>query len=153
MAADINAKSSALPNHVCIVVKDIEKASKFLSSILGPLGLGDWDIQETTQGKELVTVGEPFTIKLASAKWDAMKPVVLELIQPVAGNSIWKQFIETKGEGLHHIAYGSSDYDSEIAKLKEHGGTMIAAGFFQGRRWCYVDTEPGGTVFEIMEQN
>ena len=151
MTSDTGVKSS-LPNHICIAVKDIDKTTKFLSAVLGPLGLGPWDIQETTQGKDVVTVGEPFTIKLAVASWEALGPVVLELIQPLAGNSIWAQFIETKGEGLHHIAYGVPDYDAEVSKLKEQGGRMTAAGVFQGRHWCYFDTEPGGTIFEIMEQ-
>lgn len=146
------SRSSALPTHICIVVKDIEKTTQLLSSILGPLGLGPWEIVETTQGRDVVTVGEPFTIKLAVAKWEALGPVVLELIQPIEGNSVWAQFIEAKGEGLHHIAYGVSNFDEEVAKLKKNGGKMTAAGVFRGKRWCYFDTEPGGTVFEIMEQ-
>lgn len=151
MPSDTGRKS-ALPNHICVAVKDIEKATEFLSSILAPLGLGTWEIVESSPRKEEITVGEPFTIKLAVAKWEALGPVVLELIQPVAGRSIWAQFIETKGEGLHHIAYGVSNFDEEVSKLQEHGGTMIAGGIFQGRRWCYFDTEPGGTMFEVMEQ-
>lgn len=151
MPSETEARSS-LPNHICIAVKDAEKTAKFLSTILGPLGLGPWEIQESTQGKDVVTVGEPFTIKLAVASWKALGPVVLELIQPIAGDSIWAQFISAKGEGLHHIAYGVPDYDLEVSKLKEQGGRMTAAGIFQGRRWCYFETEPGGTIFEIMEQ-
>ena len=141
--------TSALPNHICIVVKDIEKTTEFLSSILG---CGPWEIIESTQGKDVVTIGEPFTIKLAVANWKALGPVILELIQPVEGRSIWAQFIETKGEGLHHIAYGASNFDEEVSKLKEKGGRMIAGGVFEGKRWCYFDTEPGGTILEVMEQ-
>ena len=142
--------TTALPNHVCIVVKDIQKTMEFLSSLLG---IKPWELVESTQGKDVVTVGDPFTIKLAAANWGALGPVALELIQPVKGNSVWAQFLQAKGEGIHHIAYGAPNFDKEVSKLKKDGGTLIASGIFGGKRWAYFDTQPGGTVLEIMEQN
>ena len=149
MASDIGVPSS-VPNHIGIVVKDVGETARLLTAIWGPLGLGPWDFQETTQGKDIVTVGEPFALKLGVASWQAL--VVLELLQPVSENSLFSQFIKEKGEGIHHIAYGVSNYDDEVAKLKESGGGMIAGGIFKGRRWCYYEIDPSGIVLELMEQ-
>lgn len=152
MTSEVKVQSS-LPNHIGIVVKDVEETAKLLTNIWGPLGLlGPWDFQEDTQGKDVVTVGEPFTLKLGIATWQALGPVVLELLEPVTENSVWDLFIKTKGEGIHHIAYAVSNYDAEVARLVGQGGKMTVAGVYQGRRWCYFEGYPGGIVLEIMEQ-
>jgi len=74
-----------------VIVKDIEETAKFLSSIWG---LGPWDTKELTYTKDNLAVGEPFKIKVAYAK---LGEIILELIQPIEGNSIFSEFL-MKGE-------------------------------------------------------
>jgi len=40
----------------------------------------------------------------------------LELIEPVGGPSTWREFLDTRGEGVHHIAFHVPDTEAE-AKL------------------------------------
>ncbi|TET17023.1 MAG: VOC family protein [Dehalococcoidia bacterium] len=138
----------ALPSsidHLGVVVKDIDKTIEFLSSMWG---LGPWQSLEYSPHKDEIIVGEPFKIKIACAK---LGPVVLELIQPLEGRSLWSQFLETKGEGLQHVAFNLSNWDEMVSKLRERGSKMVAGGVFGGKRWCYFDTKPGGIIVDFMD--
>jgi len=143
MALDIVALPS--PNHIGIVVKDADETTKFLSSMWG---LGSWQTFEYSPHKDEMIVGEPFRLKIAFAKLGA---VVLELLQPVKGDSIWAQALETKGEGVHHIAFSVSNWDEMVSKLQGQGGRMVVGAIFEGKRWCYFDTKPGGIIVEFMD--
>jgi methylmalonyl-CoA/ethylmalonyl-CoA epimerase len=73
-------------------------------------------------------------------------PIVVELIQPVEGPSIYKEWLETKGEGLHHIAVMAHSAE-ESDSIKERFGAMGAPVMMGGRigetiEFYYLDTEP-----------
>jgi len=149
MPSDIGAV--ALPasiGHIGVVVEDIDKTMEFLSSIWG---LGPWQIiEEYTPSKDDIMVGEPFTLKVAHAN---LGPIMLELLQPLAGRSIWSQFLQTNGEGIHHIAFSLSNWDEMVSHLQKQGGEMIAGAITPwGKRWCYFDTKPGGIIVEFVEK-
>ena len=135
------------PEHVCVAVKDIEKTSQFLYSTFG---LGPWEIMDYNPSRDEITVGEfPMSLRWALAK---LGPLVLELIQPVMGRTVWAEFIRTKGEGLHHIAFSMSNYDETVARAQAHGGKMVFANILHGKRSCYLDTKPGGLILEFADQ-
>jgi len=134
-----------LPHHIGVVVKDIDKATKFLSSTLG---IGPWDISKNLVFKEMF-VGQPFRINAAHAK---LESVELELLQPLEEGSLWGQFLKARGEGLHHISFKVSNWDEMVSKLQEQV-TMVVGGINPyGKRWCYFETEPGGIIFELDEK-
>jgi catechol 2,3-dioxygenase-like lactoylglutathione lyase family enzyme len=137
----------ALPclTHIGVVVKNIDKTTEFLSSILG---LGPWQYLEYSPPKDEIMAGEPFRNKVALAK---LGPVTLVLIQPLEGRAIWSQFLETKGEGLFNLVFNVSNWEDMVLKLQKHGSNMIAGAIFEGRRWCYFDTKPGGIIAEFEE--
>jgi len=131
-------------HHIGAVVKDVEKTSKFLSEILG---IGFWDIHVYSPSKSEMLIGEPFSLKTAHGKFGSVE---IELLQPLKGDSIWGQFLETKGEGLHHIAFHNlSNWEEMVAKLQEQGSRMIIGASSRGTRWTYFDT-PGGIIVELM---
>ena len=130
-------------DHMGVVVKDVDETVEFLSSILG---LGPWQIFETVEyykgemKMDELGVGAPFRLKLAFAR---LGTIVVELLQPLEGMSVYSQFLETKGEGVHHIAFDVSDFDAMASKLEEHGCRMVAGGFAKGNRWAFFDTKRG----------
>ena len=137
------------PFKISAVVKDIDKTIKFLSSMWG---LGPWHTLDYKARKDDMIVGEPFKIKVAWA--DVGGPLVYELIQPLVGRSVWAQFLETKGEGLHVIAYSTpSNWGEIVPKLQAQGATMLVGATFEGKRWCYLDTKPGGIRIELTEES
>ena len=51
----------------------------------------------------------------------------IELIQPVAGRSIFQDFIDQRGEGVQHLAYvvAESEYEQAAAHLTHNGHALI----------------------------
>ena len=145
----MQSNTVALPSeidHIGIVVKDVDKTIKFLSSIMG---IESWKTRDFIQSKDEVLVGEPFRLKIIDAKLGA---TTLELIQPVEGRSYHSQVLETKGEGLDHIAFAISNYDEMVSKLQEQGHPMVVGGEWHGIRWCYFGTKPGDIVVEFFKK-
>ena len=145
MPPNKNALTLPSPSHIGVVVRDMDKTIEFLSSIFG---LGPWQTIEYSPSQEDLTVGKPFRQMVAHAK---LGSTVLELVQQLEGGGPWPEFLESKGEGLHHIAFTISNYDEMVAGLQEQGFKMISGGIYQGKHWSYFATTPGGIVVELGE--
>jgi catechol 2,3-dioxygenase-like lactoylglutathione lyase family enzyme len=133
-------------SHVGVAVKDAEATAKLLSSIwnIGTPAVFDYWPKED----ELIA-GEPFGVRLVFIKFG---PLTIELLEPLDDRSIWAKFIAEKGEGIHHLAFGVSNYDEMVETLQGQGHPLLVAAVFEGCRWCYFDTSPGGAVIEFREE-
>jgi methylmalonyl-CoA/ethylmalonyl-CoA epimerase len=135
--------------HVGVVVRDMDKAIERLSS----LGIGPFEAISVppATGKPLFR-GRPFDLDL-KVKGLAAKigEVKLELLQPVDGDSPWKEFLDSKGEGIHHIAFAVDDIDKEVAKFTEQGVSILLSGKWQGGGCAYLDLGVGGIIFELVQ--
>lgn len=49
----------------------------------------------------------------------------LELLEPLSDDSPIGQFIEKRGEGIHHVALGVDDIEVRLQELKENGVRLI----------------------------
>jgi 4-hydroxyphenylpyruvate dioxygenase-like putative hemolysin len=80
--------------------------------------------------------------------------VEFELIQPVSGNSIQKQFLEQKGEGINHLGFFVDDLEAEVAKLVKKGFKVInSVKYVGGGGVAYLDTDRiGGVCFELIQR-
>ena len=133
-------------SHVGIAVKDAEATTKLLSSIWN---IGKPDIFDYEPKPDELFFGKPFRVRLV---WIKFGPLTLELLQPLDDRSIWSKFISEKGEGIHHVALGVSNYDEMVDVLKKQGHPLLVSAVFNGERWCYFDTAPGGFVIELREE-
>lgn len=52
-------------------------------------------------------------------------PNKIELLEPTDPESPIAKFLKKKGEGIHHVAFAVDDLESEIARLKEEGFTVL----------------------------
>lgn len=148
MQSESGAIALPPPFKISAVVKDIDKTIEFLS---GSVGLGPWEIFDFAPQKDELMVGEPCKIKVAWA--NVGESLVYELHQPLEGRSVWSQFLETKGEGLHLLAYSvPSTWEEIVKKLQAQGATMLAGGTYEEKRWCYLETRPGGIRIELTEE-
>lgn len=134
--------------HLSYFISDIEQTCQLLSTLWG---LGPWrTIQQKLEKDWIELVSrEPCEIKLAFTK---LNPIVLELIQPVVGQSYWSKFIQEKGEGLNHVAFSVSNWQQMASDLQSTGGKMVAGGVQDKMHWGYFQTEPGGIVVELEEK-
>ena len=133
-------------SHVGIAVKDAEKTARWLYTIWN---IGTPEVFDYEPKKEELFVGEPFKVRLVFIKFGAFP---IELLQPLDNKSIWSKFIAEKGEGIHHVALGVSNYDEMVTKLQKQKHPLLVSAIFNGERWCYFDTNPGGMVVEFREE-
>ena len=136
-------------HHVGVVVRDIDKAIEYLSS----LGIGPFEphFPDPPLLEKLVR-GEPadYKLEMSNGKIGQAK---LELIQPVEGESPHKEFLNSKGEGIQHIGFAVNDLDGEVAKLTKQGVKVLMSGKWPGGGFAYLETDAvGGIIIELLHE-
>lgn len=134
-----------------IVVKDINQAMKRYWDLLG---IGPWRVHTYAPHTGLTNMKirgkeEPYGMKLALAYTGKMN---WELIQPLSGPNIYKEFLEQKGEGLHHVNTSRvAAFDQTTLNLEKKGIKPLMTGTFMQGTYAYLDTEKelGGVIFEM----
>lgn len=134
------------PSHVGVVVRDIKKTSEYYSSMWG---LGPWKYLPNNPTRDQMIIGEPFKLDIYTAQYG---PVVLELLQPIQGKSVWAEFLKAHGEGLHHVCHAVPNFDEVTFRMKDRGAKQLVCAWFGSIRWTYFETTPGGLVLEIIEE-
>jgi catechol 2,3-dioxygenase-like lactoylglutathione lyase family enzyme len=138
-------------NQIGVVVRDMDRAVEYYQS----LGIGPFEplqnvifVYKEVLGKAI----DPDSIKL-KIRIAKVGPVDLELIQPIEGESLWKEFLETRGEGINHLGFLVEDIDKEEAKLVAKGFTVLYRSRFKnGGGATYFDTgKIGGVLLELMK--
>jgi len=136
-------------HHVGVIVKDIEKTIKYLSSIgIGPFGMPDGTLYVEVPFKgELHGKPAEWKVKISNAKVGNSE---LELLEPSGGESLLQEFLDTQGEGLHHIGYLVDDVRGEIEKLAKRGVKVLTSANLDERGFAYLDTGvAGGIITEL----
>lgn len=137
-------------NQVALVVKDLEKTALDYWNILG---IGPWDIYEWTAPLvyDRKYHGKPAWGRERIAVTD-VGGVQLELCQPVEGDSVYQDFLNVHGEGLHHVNFFVDDVDETAGILVKQGFPSLQSGR-HGPPECkgafnYIDTRPLRTIWE-----
>jgi methylmalonyl-CoA/ethylmalonyl-CoA epimerase len=126
-------------DHVGVAVSDLEAA---ISLYQGTFGM-DLVHRETVeeQGVEavLLDVGDSH----------------VELLAPTGPETPVGRFMESRGEGLHHVAYRVPDIDATLAQLRERGVRLIdsepRAGIRSSRVAFLHPKATGAVLTEIVE--
>jgi methylmalonyl-CoA/ethylmalonyl-CoA epimerase len=134
--------------HICIVVKDLESAIERFQSLfgIGPFRVFDSHHPDgVVHGQKMHYSGR---VGFAQAG-----PAEIELIEPGQGESIWREFLEEKGEGVHHVGVFVPDIDKELARYEEKGIGILQTGENDRIKLAYVDTEPVvGLMVELLQR-
>lgn len=132
------------------VVPDIEEAMAYWSKTLG---VGPWFYNPRVPIVNYRYRGEAYephnSVALANSGY-----VQVELIQTCNDvPSMYRDFQQAGRTGLQHIAYWTSDYDADLARLLKEGFQPVMSGEVGERgRFVYFDTEyHPGTVIELSE--
>jgi len=132
------------------VVRDIEKSAKAFAAILG-VPVPKWELTDTVDKAHTEYLGKPSPGR-AKLAFIELPNIVFELIEPVGGPSTWRDFLDKKGEGVHHLAFEVKGLDQRLAELKAKGVPLIQKGDYQGGRYAYVDaTAQLGVILELLE--
>jgi methylmalonyl-CoA/ethylmalonyl-CoA epimerase len=79
----------------------------------------------------------------------------IELIEHLSGRSIYKEFLDKHGQGLHHLGFIVPDYQKAVDDFAANGFPVIQSGRIgdnPGVRFAYFDTEAAiGSIMEIFQ--
>jgi Glyoxalase/Bleomycin resistance protein/Dioxygenase superfamily len=132
-----------------IVVRDLKKA---VDNYWASLGIGPWMTlrMEPPLLRDVTLRGKPVEASMMAAIAQSGS-IQLELIQPLEGPSIWKEFLEERGGGLHHVQSLDQDPKSALAEFKKMGVDVLMSGRIGDNIFYYMDTEPLlGTIYEFI---
>lgn len=131
------------------VVHDIEAAMRHWVN----LGVGPWTYIEQVPVREFDYRGRPSDIDLSMALAYS-GDLQLQLIQQLNdAPSLYWDFLEAHGEGLHHSAAWTTDMSAAVAKAKSFGFSIIQQGIIGENRFVDFDTEVHhpSTVMELFD--
>ena len=137
-------------HHISIVVKDAEKAQQYYESI----GIGPW--VDYPPMKEYVNIDVPdengfYNLKIKCVQ---IGPIQLQLVQPGQGESLYKDHLEQKGEGVFHIGFEVDDISATDPVIESMGLGVLSSGRrANGSGFSYLDTAADAGVVLLVRQS
>jgi len=149
---DLGGKEVA---QIGIVVEDAEeKARRYWDT----LGIGPWllvDFKRPHVRDEIFhgisMTGTETHVKAALANFGNMQ---LELLEPVCGPGTHMDFLNRRGQGVHHVSFGEvADHDEMLCRFREQGISIEMTGLLGGAAtFTYLATQKDlGTIFEMVK--
>ena len=82
----------------------------------------------------------------------------IELIQPNEAPSTWREYLDTHGEGIHHLAFnvGGMRMEQAIGKCRDFGMTLEQKGEYAdgSGRYAYLSAQKDlKTAIELLEND
>lgn len=126
-------------NHIGIAVTSIAEQRPFYETALGAQFEGEEVVADQKVKVAFFRIGE----------------TRVELLEPTDPTSTVAQFIEKRGQGLHHLAYSVDNLQGRIDELKAQGIRMIdekpRAGAHHNQIAFVHPKSSGGVLTEICE--
>lgn len=125
-------------HHVGIVVREMEQAMRFYRDTLGLHVHKLETIQDQGVKAALLTLGDS----------------EIELLEPVTPDTGVARYLESRGEGLHHVCFEVDDVDRDLEALKQREIELIdqAPRIGLAGRICFLHPKAmDGTLVELCQ--
>lgn len=125
-------------DHTAIVVRDLDDA------------LGRYKLLFDPTGVERVLMPD----QAVEVAFLAIGDTSLELITPIEDKSGVARFLQSRGEGLHHVGIAVDDLERELARMSHAGIELIDKVPRQGMHGRIAFVHPratGGILLELVE--
>lgn len=125
--------------HIGIAVRSAEAARDFYAGTLGLAAVSDETLADMKLRIIKVAVGE----------------TVLELVEPLAGETVVRKFLDARGEGIHHVCFEVDDVRAATDEVKGGGCAVLwdAPRRGAGGRWVNFLRPVHGVLVEFNEPN
>ena len=112
-------------DQIGIVVSNLDEALYAYTHDLGIKPWAGWMYDQHFLARRSLRGGEGrYTMRLAV---HGAKPQ-LELLEPIDGPSIFHEFLDTRGPGLHHVAYFVPSFGAAEERLSKLGFPLVQSG-------------------------
>ncbi|MCQ2458631.1 MAG: VOC family protein [Clostridia bacterium] len=140
------------PCQIGMITADINRAKKKWAEFLGveepeARPCGDYAICKTEY------MGEPAPDANSLLAFFDLPNIQLELIEPNAAKSTWRDHLEKCGEGIHHYGYQVKDIFASMEAMKAAGYKLTQFGYYgdASGAYAYFDcTENMGCFIELL---
>ena len=130
-------------SHISFAVADVEETTGAFTDVFGVEMSDSQDFRD-------IPWGPRFPGKLMNTRRIGLNinGVSFEFLQPLEGESPWREFIDRSGDGVHHIGFSVPDVAAARAYLESKGGVQAQA---YSEAANYVDMTDGGLpiTFEV----
>ena len=136
--AAVAGRTFSRVHHVAYVVRDIEAALAFYRDTLG-----------LTVGLVLPIVSDEVVIAFLE-----VGETKVELVQPTTASTGVARFLESRGEGFHHVCLETADVDATLADLAARGVEVIDRAARRGAEGPVAFLHPrscNGVLTELIE--
>jgi len=127
-------------DHVAIAVRDLDAAVAYYAETFGAEVVHRERVESDGVEEALLAVAESY----------------VQLLTPTTDSSPVAKFLDTRGEGLHHVGYRVADCAAALASVKAHGGRVIDEAPRPGSRGTTVAfVHPKGafgTLIELVQE-
>ena len=137
------------PVQIAWVTTDLDATEKKLTALLGAK---KWVRMPAVHfGPDSCTYrGQPADF-VADISLSYAGDMQLELIAPVSGDSIYTEFLQDSGPGLHHICVEADDaagFTNALARAEADGATVVQQGVMPGgMQFAYVSAAAAGVPY------
>ena len=127
-------------DHVAIAVQDLESAIAYYADTFGAVVAHRERIDSDGVEEALLRVADSY----------------IQLLTPTRPDSPVAQYLEKKGEGIHHVGYRVDDCAAALQSVKDHGGEVIDQVPRPGSRGttvAFVHPKAAfGTLIELVQE-
>ena len=139
---------------ICFVTDDLEKSIAWFADLTGktPGYIGGTAPHDEGAARYM---GEPAEVSARLALF-RFSNIDVEFLEPGPEKSAWRDVLEQKGPGCHHIAFRTRNMKKRTAYFEQKGMRELQRAEFVGGtgRYAYFDTEPHlGVQIELLEWN
>jgi len=130
-------------DHVAIIVRNIEQALVFYRDMLGIM---PGEIKEVPAEQ----------VRIAFLPMGGPAGSEIELIEPTTPGSSLAQFLEKRGEGLHHLCLEVENIDAALAEMQEKGAPVLDEQPRVAAEGRAIFVHPKGThgvLLELLEKS
>ncbi len=137
---------------VCFVTHDVRKTAQWFSDLTGKPVPPEGKAADPAEAKAVYR-GKPAEVGCRIITFE-FGNIAVEFLQPGPEKSAWRDLLEERGPGVHHIAFKTRNLTSRNAYLEKKGHRMLQRGEFDGGggRYAYYDTVADlGAMIELLE--
>lgn len=146
-AESARAESQSMPgnilteiDHVAIAVRDLDAAIAWYQDVLGAHVVHRERVDRDGVDEALIKVADSY----------------VQLLTPSRPDSTVAKFLDSRGEGLHHVGYRVDDCKAALVAIQSHGGRTIDSEPRPGSRGttvAFVHPKTSfGTLIELVQE-
>ena len=126
--------------HLGIAVSDLERSVPLYETLLNTLCYKTETVERENVRTAFFKVGD----------------TKIELLESTTDNGVIRRFIDSRGEGMHHIAFEVADIGAEIERLQQEGFQIIDPVPKPGadnKMICFVHPkQTNGVLIELCQE-